>query len=112
MAKAELYSVHPGVVMVQNWIATLREKSGRSLDEWLALIQKSGPAPGKERRDWLKQKYNLGTNTAGWLADRAEGKAIDEDSDVYLKQANQYVEDMYAGPKAPLRPIYDALLKL
>jgi hypothetical protein len=110
--KTTPYSVHPGVLMVQNWVATLKQKSGRSVDEWLALIRKSGPPTEKERREWLKQEYGLGTNTAWWLAERTEGKGVDDDPDVYLQQAHQYVEDMYSGSKAGLRPIYDALLKL
>jgi len=28
-----LYSVHPGVAMVQKWIAELKVKTGRSVDE-------------------------------------------------------------------------------
>jgi hypothetical protein len=39
-----LYSVHPGVAMLQKWINELQEKSGRSLDQWLKYIQKEGPA--------------------------------------------------------------------
>ena len=31
MVKSQ-YDVHPGVAMVQNWVATLREKTGRSLE--------------------------------------------------------------------------------
>src|SRR5262245_54647308 len=107
-----LYSVHPGVVMVQNWVATLKQKSGRSVEEWLAAIRKSGPPTEKERREWLKQEFVLGTNTAWWLAERAEGKGDDGDPDVDLQEAHQYVEDMFSGPKAALRPVYDALLKL
>src|SRR4029077_20706229 len=34
------------------------------------------------------------------------------DSDVYLQAAERYVAEMFAGKKEPLRPIYDALLKL
>src|SRR5262245_9080486 len=98
--------------MVQNWVATLKQKSGRSLDEWLTIIRKSGPPTEKERREWLKKEYGLGTNTAWWLAERAEGKGEDGDPDAYLEQAHLYVEEMYSGPKAGLRPIYDALLKL
>jgi hypothetical protein len=112
MGKTSLYSVHPGVVMVQNWIATLKEKTGRSVEEWVKFIKKSGPPTENERREWLKQGHVLGTNTAWWLAERAEGKPNEEDPDVYLEQAHQYVEDMYGGGKAPLRPIYDVLLKL
>src|SRR5215217_8317015 len=69
-----VYSVHPGVLMTQKWIGELKQKTGRSLEEWLAHIKKAGPKDEKSRRDWLKQEYGLGTNTAWWLAERAEGK--------------------------------------
>lgn len=108
-----LYSVHPGVMMVQKWIETLPEKTGRSLDEWLKFIKKSGPKDEKQCRVWLKEEFKLGTNTAWWLAERAQGKGREEDSpEAYLQQAEIYVEEMFAGAKAGLRPIYDALLKL
>jgi hypothetical protein len=108
-----VYSVHPGVQMVQNWIATLPDKTGRTLDEWLALVKKEGPPTEKERREWLKKVYGLGTNTAWWLAERAEGKGTwDDDPKAYLKAAEGYVKAMFAGGKAGLRPIYDALLQL
>ena len=34
------------------------------------------------------------------------------DADAYLKAAENYVDEMFAGKKEHLRPIYDALLKL
>ena len=34
------YDVHPGVAMVQKWIAELKDKTGRSLEEWIALAKK------------------------------------------------------------------------
>jgi len=108
-----IYGVHPGVAMVQKWIVELKPKTGKSLDEWLKFIKKSGPKTEQERRDWLKKEHGLGTNSAWWLAGRAEGKGgEDDDPDAYLKAAEGYVEKMFAGPKAGLRPIYDALLKL
>jgi len=111
--KKSLYSVHPGVVMVQDWIAKLPEKTGRSLEQWIELVQKSGPADEKERREWLKKKHNLGTNGAWWIAERASGKGLEDgDPKAYLKAAEEYVEAQYAGPKAHLRPIYERLLEL
>jgi hypothetical protein len=111
-----LYSVHPGVAMVQKWIAELPAKTGRTLEQWVAHIRKEGPPEQKARREWLKEMYGLGTNTAWWLAERAEGTGdmgiTEEDPEVYLQQAEQYVEAMFAGGKAGLRPVYDALLKL
>lgn len=113
-AKTEsLYGVHPGVAMVQKWAGELKEKTGRSLDEWVAFVKKEGPKDEKSRRDWLKTKHKMGTNSAWWIAERAEGKGGDEDSpEEYLKAAARYVEEQYAGPKEKLRPVYDELLSL
>jgi len=112
-SKKSIYSVHPGVLMMQRWIGELKQKTGRTVDEWLAHIKKSGPKGEKERREWLKEKYDLGTNTAGWLAERSEGKGEElGDPDLYLASAERDVEKMFSGGKAHLRPIYDALLKL
>lgn len=108
-----LYSVHPGVLMTQKWVSTLKEKTGRSLEEWLDLVQKSGPKTEQEQRDWLKQEYKLGTNSAWWIAERAAGKGAEtDDPEVYLREAEAYVEKMYGGKKADLRPLYDKLLAL
>ena len=113
-AKSEaLYAVHPSVAMGQKWVAELKEKTGRSLDEWVAFINQEGPKDDKSRREWLKTKHKLGTNSAWSLAERAAGKRGEFDSpEAYLQAAVRYVEGQYAGAKAALRPIYDELLKL
>lgn len=113
-AKSEsLYGVHPGVAMVQKSMAELKEKTGRSLEEWIALVKKEGPKDEKSGREWLKKKHKLGMNRAGWIAERAEGKGGDLDTpETYLKAAAQYVEEQFAGPKEKLRSIYEELLTL
>jgi hypothetical protein len=112
-ATKSIYGVHPGVLMTQKWIAELKQKTGRSLDEWLKLIKQEGPATEEERRDWLKLKFGLGANSAWWLAERSVGKGEEVgDPDHYLRAAEKYVDEMFSGKKAGLRPIYDALLKL
>ena len=110
--KKSMYGVHPGVAMTQKWVTELKQKTGRSLEEWLRLIKKSGPKDEKARREWLKTEHGLGTNSAWWLAERAEGKGSEVgDPDAYLEAAEAYVEAMFSGGKAGLRPVYDALLK-
>ena len=107
------YSVHPGVAAMQKWIEDLEEKTGRSLESWIALMKKDGPKDEKAWREWLKTKHKLGTNSARCIAERAEGKGGEEsDPAAYLKAAGVYVEEQYAGAKSKLRPIYDQLLKL
>ena len=107
-----IYGVHPGVAMAQKAIQDLPAKTGKSLEEWLKFIKKSGPRGEQERREWLKTEHGLGTNYARWLAECAEGKGENGDPEAYLQAAEGYVEKMFAGPKESLRPIYDALLKL
>jgi hypothetical protein len=107
------YDVHPGVAMVQKWIADLKPKTGRTLEEWIALVQKSGPKDYSERRAWLKSKHNLATNSAWWIAERAGGKGGEEDDpERYLVTAAKYVDDQYSGRKAAMRPMFEKLLTL
>lgn len=112
-AKAEsLYSVSHGVAMVQKWEAELKGKTGRTLDEWIALVKKDGPKDERSRREWLKTKHNLATNSACWIAESVDGKREEFRSpEGYLEAAVRYVDEQYSGAKEKLRPIYDALLQ-
>lgn len=75
---------------------------------WIALVKKSGPKDEAARRGWLKANYKPGTNAAWWVAERAEGKGLeDSDPEMYLLAAEKYVEEMFSGSKSGLRPIYD-----
>lgn len=106
------YDVHPSLAMFQSSLAGLKQKTGRTLDEWIKFVEKEGPPTEKERRAWLKQKHGLGMNYAGWIAERSVGKGDDGTPETYLKQADEHVEKMYSGAKEALRPIYDELLAL
>lgn len=111
--KKSIYSVHPGVAMAVKWTGELKQRTGRSVDEWMAYLKKNGPKDEKERRTWLKEEHGLGTNTAWWLAERFEGKGTEVgDPDEYLKAAEGYVDKMFSAGKAGLKPLYVALLKL
>lgn len=111
--KKSIYGVHPGILMTQKWVAELKEKTGRSLEEWIRLVKKSGPKDEESRRKWLKEEHGLGTNSAWWIAERSLGKGTEAaDPDKYLAAAEQYVEQMFSGGKALLRPIYEELLKV
>jgi hypothetical protein len=99
--------------MVQKWVAELKPKTGRSLEEWITLVKKSGPKDYQARRAWLKSKHNLGTNSASWIAERADGKGGEEDSpEKYLATAPRYVDEQYSGRKSALRPMFEELLRL
>jgi hypothetical protein len=113
--RGSLYSVHPGVAMIEKWIGELAAKTGRSLDQWLKHIRQSGPKLEKDCRTWLMNQYQLGANSAAWLADKAFGNPLGQTDDTpegYLRLAPIYVEQMYAGPKASLKPIHNELIRL
>jgi Domain of unknown function (DUF5655) len=116
MAKAKarsVYDVHPGVATMVKWVAELKDKTGRSVEEWVELVKKEGPKDEKSRREWLITKHKMGTNSAWWIAERAGGKSGEEDTpEGYLAAAIRYVEEQYAGPKEKLRPIFEELLTL
>jgi hypothetical protein len=111
--RKSVYGVHPSVGMVEKTLAALKSKTGRSLDEWVAIVRTSGPKAEKERREWLKEAHELPTQSAIWVAERASGGGAEFDSpEGYLEAAERYVDEMFAGKKAALRPLYDELLKL
>jgi Domain of unknown function (DUF5655)/Domain of unknown function (DUF4287) len=106
MARKSIYSPHPSMAITIKWVKDLPEKTGRSLDEWKAFINKKGPATEKERVAWLKNDLKLGTNTAHWLAVHSlGGGAEDLDPKEYLKKADEWVAEM-CGKKPMLEPLY------
>jgi hypothetical protein len=46
--------------MYQNSLAALKQKTGRTLQEWIKLVATEGPATEKERRAWLKDQHGWG----------------------------------------------------
>ena len=107
------YDVHPSVAMVQKWWIELPEKTGRSIDQWIELVKRDGPQTEAERRTWLKAEFRLPNFTAVWIAERAEGKGMEDDSpEANLKAAPVWVEEMFSGKKTVLRPIYNHLLPI
>jgi hypothetical protein len=108
-----LYSLHPGLKMIESSMRQLKERTGRSAEDWAALTRKDGPAGAAARREWLKTTHGFTTNYAKWIADLSSGEGLaDLDPAVYLQTAERYVEAMFSGKRASLRPVYDRLLSL
>ena len=113
LPRPSVYSVHPGIAIVEKWVKELPAKTGRSIEEWIALVKQEGPPTEKERREWLKTKHKVGSNAAWWIAERAEGKGgINSEAEDYLEAAEEYVREMFSGKKAALAPLYDQFLNL
>ena len=94
------YSVHPGVEMTRKWVETMKEETGRSLEEWMALLRKADIEGKKARRTWLREKHGVPSNTAWWLAHKVEEDAAwDDDPATYLRRAPVLVDMAALKPK-------------
>jgi hypothetical protein len=93
--------------MEESSLTNLKERTGKTLEEWVRIVKKSGPPTERERIAWLKEAHGITTNYALWIAKRADGGGS---SAAYDPDA--MVEEMFAGKKAGLLPIYERMLAL
>lgn len=111
MARRSIYTVHPSVAMVRTWVDSFPVRTGRSVDDWIMLVRTDGPTTDAEQRAWLMSEHGLRADAAEWVIGVMSGsEAIDGDPEHYLEVAEAYVEQMFAGRKAGLRPLYERLL--
>jgi hypothetical protein len=112
MAKAAAYMVHPAVAHGQAMIANLAGTTGRALPQWLELVAAQKLEERRAIMDWLKQAHGLGMSSAMLIAEAATQGADALGAEGYLRAAPGYVEALFAGPRAGLRPLYDQLVDL
>jgi hypothetical protein len=86
-------------------IAGLRDKTGKSLEEWLKILRASKLAKHKEFVNLLKQEHGLTHGFANMIA----LQALQSDSHT-AGDTGALVDAQYGGAKAGLRPIYDLLV--
>ncbi len=82
----------------------LKLRTGESIEEWVGVVRRSGPASRKARVDWLMKEHGLGRVAAEMITSCAEGQRDYSDPVALLA-------DIFAGPKAALLPLYDELVK-
>jgi predicted transport protein len=85
---------------------SLTARTGRSLEQWLALVRSSGVDPLDQAavRGWLRREHGVPQNSQWAIADAAAREA-----GWVRPTASEYIDRQYAGAKAALRPIFDAL---
>ena len=87
----------------QTMIQKLKEKTGKSLDEWVAIVRSTGLEQHRDMLQYLQTEHGLTYGYATLVALTARGSGVAGSSgDVLLEE--QY------RTKAALRPIYDALI--
>jgi predicted transport protein len=87
--------------------ASMARRTGRTLEEWVDLVDTSGVDPLDQNavRRWLKDAHGLPQNSQWAVADAAARRA-----GWTRPTVEQYVDEQYRGPKAALRPVFDAVL--
>lgn len=86
-------------------IRNLEEKTGRKWSDWLELARKSAHAKHGELVKFLKKEHGLGHGYANLVALRSRQSAQGSGA-----SPEDLVGAQYAGPKAALRPLYEALM--
>lgn len=101
--------VHPAV----NHMIAIREnipaKTGKSLEEWSAIVTKAGLSVSKDIIAFLKAEYRLGRPTCMVIASDVLGAHEDFDADAYLEKAPTVVDAQFTGKKEHLREFADKL---
>jgi predicted transport protein len=86
--------------------ASMAQRTGRTIEEWVAVVRDAGLDPLDQNgvRRWLREVHGVPQNSQWAIAD-----ATARDAGWVRPTVEQYVDEQYRGPKAALRPIYEAL---
>lgn len=88
----------------QTMIDNLHKNTGKSLDEWIQLVQAQAFSKHGEVLQFLKSTHGLTHGFANLIAHKAKGSDAGSAED-----PTSLIDQQYAG-KEHLRPLYDALL--
>ncbi len=88
----------------QNMIQNLKEKTGKSLEQWVKIALASKFTKHGEIVNFLKNDHGLTHGYANLVVHRAM------QSDSSASEGDDLIAEQYAGAKAELRLIYDALM--
>lgn len=89
-------------------LANIEAKTGKSLDDFRAILQQSGLTKHGELRMHLMETFGLGHGDANTVVHLA--KQTDGASAAAGKSDDAVLDEIYSGPKADLRPIHDAVM--
>lgn len=91
-------------------LANIQARTGLSLTQLVALVERSGLTKHAEIRDMLQSTLGLGHGDANTLVHHAlksDGASAAQEKGL---STSHVLDEIYAGPKAALRPIHDALM--
>jgi hypothetical protein len=93
---------------LETQLKNIQTRTGKSLDDLYAIIRKSGLSKHGEIRDMLKNDLGMGHGDANTIVHTylkaSTGSTAEPTS------SDEVLDQIYAGPKATLRPIHDKLM--
>lgn len=90
-------------------LANIEMRTGKSIAELSAIVRRSGLSKHGELVAMLKTELGMGHGDANTLVHTVR-KAKSEGGGADAAAPGEVLDTIYAGPKAGLRPIHDALL--
>jgi hypothetical protein len=93
--------------MAATMIANMKAKTGKTIDQWLAIAKKTGAEKHGQIVKSLKTDHGLTHGYANLVAH----KLLKSDAGSQAAGGTDLVAAQYAGPKAHLKPIYDAVIE-
>lgn len=91
-------------------LANIEKRTGKSLAQLVKLVNASGLSKHSEIRDHLKTTLSLGYGDANALTHYALKAGDAATAASSSASPDDVLATLYAGPKAALRPIHDALM--
>ena len=92
-------------------LANIEKRTGKSLKELATIVAKSGLTKHGEIRDMLKRELAMGHGDANTLVHHVLNSRGQPAVVAGEKSIEDIVAEFYAGPKAPLKPIHDLIMK-
>jgi hypothetical protein len=94
----------------QAQINNVQKKTGKSMPELTALVKDSGLTHHSQIREMLMRELSLGYGDANALVHAVLQSDGTRSAEAKGLSTDEVVDEIYAGPKTALRPIYDALM--
>ena len=91
-------------------LANIEKRSGKTLAQLARIVKSSGLTKHGEIRDMLKRDLAMGHGDANTLVHHVLQSDGASAAEAAGKTSGDVLDEIYAGAKAPLRPIHDALM--
>ena len=89
---------------VENQVKNLEEKTGKSIGDWITIVNSSGLEKHGELVSMLKEKYGIGHGYANMVVHKAK------ETNAAASPDDELVAEQYKGKEA-LKELYDILIK-